>query len=249
MKKIFLTALIFTKIISLTANAQQSESLIPAIQDLIQKAGANKQGPMTENRLLSGQTSEINLQVKSWLNNSGESIIGTYGGPFEPDKGSKVSYVTTQKDNRIYVHVLDWKNQNNLMLPAILDRLVIRAWFLGDDPDTKYSWGIFSQAPWGTLIVDPDKKQGRIVVMEIEGNPKDLAQPRLVRLVEGSIARLRGEVAELNGNLSYAPGPDWIDSWTSNTDEVKWRVDAPRERDNTKLLSPMPAHPRCRFGN
>jgi hypothetical protein len=227
MKKIFLTALVFAKIISLTVNAQQPGSLTPEIQDLILKASANQQGPMTESRLLSGQVSEINPNVKSWLKDYEESIIGTYGGPFEPEKDSKVKYVTTQKGNRIYVHVLDWKDQNNLLLPAILDRLVTRAWFLGDAPGTKYSWDIYRQAPWGTLIVDPDKKLGRVVVMEVEGNPKDLAQPRQVQLVEGSIARLRGEVAELNGNLTYAPGPDWIDSWTGNNDAVKWRVQAP----------------------
>jgi len=159
MKKIFLTALVFTKIISLTANAQQSESLIPEIQDLILKAAANQQGPMTESRLLSGGVSEIKPQTKSWLSEHEESIIGTYGGPFEPDKDSKGKYVTTQKGNRIYVYVLNWKGQNNLLLPAILDRLVTRAWFLGDAPGTKYSWDMYRQAPWGTLIVDPDKKQ------------------------------------------------------------------------------------------
>src|SRR5258707_600868 len=172
MKKIFLIALAFTKIISLTASAQQSESLTPEIQDLILKASANQQEAMTESRLLGGHTSEIDPQVRSWLNRYKESIIGTFGGPFVADKSSRVTYVTTQKGNKIYVHVLDWKDQNNLFLPAILDRLVIRAWFLGDDPDTKYSWGICRQAPWGTLIVDPDKKQGRVVVMEVEGNPK-----------------------------------------------------------------------------
>jgi len=90
MKKTFLIALIFTKIISLTANAQQSEPLIPAIQDLIRKAGANKQGPMTATRLLSVQSSGIEPQVKSWLDEHEESIIGTLGGPFQPDKGSKL---------------------------------------------------------------------------------------------------------------------------------------------------------------
>lgn len=238
MRKIFLIAVIFTQIISLTANAQQSGALIPAIQDLIRKAGANKQGPMTMDRLLSGQTSEIATQVKSWMDKNEEAIIGTRGGPFQPDKGSKLDYVTTQKGNRIYIHVLDWKGQNNIPLPAILDRLVTRAWFLGDDPDTKYSWGgICRQSPWGTLIIDPDKKQGRVIVMEVEGNPGDLAQPRLVQLTEGSIVRLRGEVAAFYGNLTYVPGPDWIDSWTGSADTVKWRVQAPKEEQYEVALT------------
>ena len=209
--------------------AQESGALIPEIRNIILKAGANQQGQMTEGRLLGNATSKNDPQVKSWLAKFGESVIGTYGGPLEPNTDSKGNYTSTNKGNRIYVHVLDWKGQNHLFLPAILDQLIKRAWFYGDSPDTNYTWGMYRQAPWGTLVVDPDMKPGRIIVMEIEGNPRDLAQPRPVQLVDGSIARLRGEVAQLHGNLIYTPGPDWIDKWTGNADLVKWKVDVPRE--------------------
>ena len=53
--------------------------------------------------------------VGEWLSKYGESIYGTRGGPISPaDWG-----VTTQKDNKIYVHVLNW-TAPLLALPPIV---------------------------------------------------------------------------------------------------------------------------------
>ena len=52
--------------------------------------------------------------VGSWLAKYGDSIYGTRGGPIAPaDWG-----ITTQKANKIYVHVLKW-NAPLLALPPI----------------------------------------------------------------------------------------------------------------------------------
>jgi alpha-L-fucosidase len=45
-------------------------------------------------------------EVGDWLARNGESIYGTRGGPFPPRSWG----VSTHKANRIYVHVLDWKD-------------------------------------------------------------------------------------------------------------------------------------------
>src|SRR5436305_13265099 len=43
--------------------------------------------------------------IGEWMSHYGETIYGTRGGPIVPaDWG-----VTTQKDDKIYVHVLQWK--------------------------------------------------------------------------------------------------------------------------------------------
>ena len=49
-----------------------------------------------------------------------ESIYGIRRGPFDPTD----QYVTTYEDNKIYIHVLDWKGKNNISLPSITDRTV-----------------------------------------------------------------------------------------------------------------------------
>jgi len=45
-------------------------------------------------------------EVGDWLKANGETIYGTRGGPLPPRSWG----VTTQKGNRVFVHVLDWKD-------------------------------------------------------------------------------------------------------------------------------------------
>ena len=49
-----------------------------------------------------------------WLGQYGESIYGTRGGPITPRPWG----VTTQKGNKVYVHILDWQDAA-LALPAL----------------------------------------------------------------------------------------------------------------------------------
>ncbi|MFB3921656.1 MAG: alpha-L-fucosidase [Terriglobia bacterium] len=52
--------------------------------------------------------------IGAWLEKNGESIYGTRGGPITPRPWG----VTTQKGNRIFVHILDWQD-SALLLPKI----------------------------------------------------------------------------------------------------------------------------------
>jgi alpha-L-fucosidase len=52
--------------------------------------------------------------VGEWMSKYGESIYGTRGGPVAPGDWG----VTTQKDDKIYVHVLNW-NAPLLALPPL----------------------------------------------------------------------------------------------------------------------------------
>ena len=45
-------------------------------------------------------------EVGEWLKKNGETIYGTRGGPLPPRPWG----VTTQKGDRVFVHVLDWKD-------------------------------------------------------------------------------------------------------------------------------------------
>ncbi len=56
--------------------------------------------------------------VGEWLSKYGESIYGTRGGPVPPGDWG----VTTQKDDKIYVHVLDWGSPL-LALPPIAGKI------------------------------------------------------------------------------------------------------------------------------
>jgi len=62
------------------------------------------------------------------MTKNGDSIYGTRGGPFEPTE----NYVTTCKDDKIYLHVLDWKGENRIMVPSVLKKKIMKAWKLDD---------------------------------------------------------------------------------------------------------------------
>jgi len=62
------------------------------------------------------EESQINLfsQIGDWMKLFGTSIYQTEGGPFLPIKGE---FVSTRKENKIYLHLLN--GQNYIILPSI----------------------------------------------------------------------------------------------------------------------------------
>jgi len=101
-------------------------------------------------------------EMGQWLQEYGESIYGTRGGPVAPGPWG----VTTQKENKIYVHVLDW-DFPELALPVPAAR-VKSASLLRDS--RKIS---FSATPSGMLLELPAPQAGEIDrVVELELVPK-----------------------------------------------------------------------------
>jgi alpha-L-fucosidase len=68
-----------------------------------------------------------------WLAQYGDSIYGTRGGPIAPHPWG----VTTQKANKVYVHVLEWPDPV-LPLPALPDQ-VTAAYALKDHAKVDFS--------------------------------------------------------------------------------------------------------------
>ena len=64
--------------------------------------------------------------VGEWLSKYGESIYGTRGGPIAPGDWG----VTTQKDNKIYVHVLNW-SAPLLALPPVAGKVTSAQMLVG----------------------------------------------------------------------------------------------------------------------
>ena len=88
------------------------------IQYLVRAAGNNANfllnvGPMPNGRIQPEFTERLHA-MGEWLRVNGESIYGTRGGPVKPRPWG----VTTQKNGKIYVHVLDW-NDELLVLPNL----------------------------------------------------------------------------------------------------------------------------------
>jgi alpha-L-fucosidase len=90
---------------------------------LVQAAGNNSNlllnvGPMPNGEIQQEFVTRLTA-VGAWLSKYGDSIYGTRGGPIAPGEWG----VTTQKDNKIYVHVLSW-HAALLALPPIISKVI-----------------------------------------------------------------------------------------------------------------------------
>jgi alpha-L-fucosidase len=95
------------------------------IRYVVNAAGRNANfllnvGPMPSGEIWPVHAARLR-QVGAWIKSHGEAIYGTRGGPIGPRPWG----VTTQRGDRVYVHVLDWRDAA-LTLPP-LGRPVVRA--------------------------------------------------------------------------------------------------------------------------
>ncbi len=100
------------------ANDKRFKSTKDLIHYLVRAAGNNANfllnvGPMPNGRIQPEFVTRL-AEIGEWLKANGESIYGTRGGPFTPRNWGAV----TQKSNKVYVHVLDWRDEL-LAIPAI----------------------------------------------------------------------------------------------------------------------------------
>jgi alpha-L-fucosidase len=138
-------------------------SLKSSVQLLVKAAGRDGNfllnvGPRPDG-LIDPPQAERLREIGAWLARYGASIYGTRGGPFLPG-----SYgVSTHRENKIYVHVLDWP-AGELHLPA-LSAKVKRAAVMGG------AAAPFTQTGQGIAVSVPPKKRNEldtIIVLELD---------------------------------------------------------------------------------
>jgi len=88
------------------------------VRYLVKAAGHNANfllnvGPMPNGKIQPEFVDTL-ARVGDWMDLHSESIYSTRGGPVAPQTWG----VTTQKDDKIYVHILDWKDES-FLLPSI----------------------------------------------------------------------------------------------------------------------------------
>ena len=118
------------------------------VSRLVRSAGNNANlllniGPMPNGEIQEEFVARLR-SVGQWLSKYGESIYGTRGGPLPPGDWG----VTTRKENKIYVHVLNWAAPL-LALPPVQTRIT-RAVFLSNGSSIE-----FTQSANGLILKVP----------------------------------------------------------------------------------------------
>ncbi len=132
------------------------------IQYLVKAAGYDANfllnvGPMPNGKIQEEHKALL-LQVGDWLKTNGETIYGTHGGPLTArDWG-----VTTQKDNKVYVHILKWYDES-LVIPS-WGRKVKSARLFADKTPVKFLENQFGI----TLSIPKDKMDEIDTIVELE---------------------------------------------------------------------------------
>jgi alpha-L-fucosidase len=130
---------------------------------LVQAAGSNSNlllniGPMPNGEIQQEFVTRLTA-VGEWLSKYGDAIYGTRGGPIAPSEWG----VTTQKDNKVYVHILSWRAPL-LALPPIPSK-VVEAHYLLDTSAVE-----FTQNADGIVVKVPLPKSDeadRVIVLTL----------------------------------------------------------------------------------
>jgi alpha-L-fucosidase len=132
------------------------------IQYLVKAAGYGANfllnvGPMPNGKIQPEHIGRLN-EMGEWLKTYGETIYGTRGGPLTArDWG-----VTTQKGNKVYVHILDWTDES-LVIPS-WGKKIKTARLFNDQSPVK-----FQENEYGiTLKIPSSKKDDVDTVIELE---------------------------------------------------------------------------------
>jgi alpha-L-fucosidase len=125
------------------------------IHYLVKAAGHNSNfllnvGPMPNGKIQPEFVDTLKI-IGEWTSKNGETIYGTRGGPVPPQTWG----VTTQKNNSVFVHILDWKS-NSFLLPNFSGTITSLVDFNSKKPLE------YESTAFGTLIQLPDKWSGEM---------------------------------------------------------------------------------------
>ena len=140
----------------------RNKSITNLIQYLVRSAGYDANfllnvGPMPNGKIQPEHTALLK-QMGDWLKVNGETIYGTRGGPLTAREWG----VTTQKGNKVYVHILKWTDET-ITIPK-LPKKVVSAKIFADKSAVK-----FQENDFGLSIMVPKGKMNEVdTIVELE---------------------------------------------------------------------------------
>jgi alpha-L-fucosidase len=161
-------------------NWKSTKTLLRTLVDIVSKGGNYllNVGPTSEG-LIPEPSIERLKEIGKWMNINGESLYGTVASPFHYLKWGR----STQKGNKLYLHVFDWPENQQLSVPVL--NKVKKAYLLAKPENTlkvkKRGSGNMVKLP----VTAPDDHIS-VVVLELDGKPNVLPLPSAGKKVQAS---------------------------------------------------------------
>ena len=152
-------------------NWKSTKTILQTLIDIISKGGNYllNVGPTAEG-LIPAPSIERLKEVGEWMKINGESVYGTSASPFHYLSWGR----STQKDDKLYLHVFDWPKDGQLSVPLL--NKVKKAYLLVK-PEINLTIENSGSTNKIKLPNLPPDKNVSVVVLEIEGTPNVLPIP------------------------------------------------------------------------
>jgi alpha-L-fucosidase len=159
-------------------------------------------------------------EIGEWLDINGESIYGTTRTPLDVQQWGE----STQKENRLYLHVFEWPADGELVLGGLMNS-IRKAWLLDGKEQKPLEAKRLNYYDWVIHLPDlaPDPTDS-VVAVEVDGAIR-VHKGRL--LSDKGINVLRSFDAVASQGMRYGDGKkgnDYICDWTSKNQRVVWKV-------------------------
>jgi len=122
-------------------------------------------GPMPDGRIEPRQAERLR-EMGQWLEQYGESIYGTQGGPFMPSKWG----ASTCKGDRVYLFVIEWPAEGPLKLPPFSQTITVGKKMSGEKVSVQQNESEI------TVALPPSKRDpiATVVVLSVNGQAADM---------------------------------------------------------------------------
>jgi alpha-L-fucosidase len=219
------------------------KSLMQCLHTLIRSVGGGGNllfnvGPMPDGRIEPRQADQLR-EMGDWLKQYGESIYGTRGGPYTPDFAG----VSTRKGNRIFLHILNWVNDEAPLVLPPLPRKIIRSSLLTGGNVT-----VQQEADGITILVPREfrREMDTIIELELDGEadtipPLPFSSASLAMRQPADASNMIGSHTSKinlarNGPQAACDG-DLFTSWNCEDDirSVWWQVNLQTARHISKI--------------
>ncbi|RJP23106.1 MAG: hypothetical protein C4527_20790 [Candidatus Omnitrophota bacterium] len=154
-------------------------------------------GPMPNGEIEPRQVERLK-EMGRWLQQYGESVYGTRGGPFKPDAWGASAF----KENIIYLHIFEWEEGETIHFPPIDKKIISHNVLTGGQAKVEQS----EQGVRVTLPASDQAEFDTIIALKLNGSASDIP-PQTLKLYQSLSSNKKAECSNIYQKNDWAFGP------------------------------------------